>query len=109
MLHRLQNTSADPPLYNICQSLQQQPVQCKAQALQLQLQLIKTLAYARTSMQCACITAALLLSMQEVIEEVQQQATAEGAFGRGTSRYLDPARPDVQLPTGAAWSTVKVR
>ena len=49
------------------------------------------------------------MSMQEVIEEVQQQATAEGAFGRGTSRYLDPARPDVQLPAGAAWSTVKVR
>ncbi|DBA70641.1 TPA: hypothetical protein ACH3X2_012024 [Trebouxia sp. C0005] len=47
--------------------------------------------------------------LQEMIEEVQQQATAEGAFGRGTSRYLDPARPDVQLPTGAAWSTVKVR
>lgn len=59
-------------------------------------------------MQCACI-AALLVTMQEVIEEVQQQATAEGAFGRGTTRYLDPARPDVQLPTGAAWSTVKVR
>ena len=55
------------------------------------------------------ITAAVLLNMQEVIEEVQQQATAEGAFGRGTSRYLDPARSDVQLPAGAAWSTVKVR
>ena len=65
--------------------------------------------YAITSMQRPCIIAALLLSMQEVIEEVQQQATAEGAFGRGTSRYLDPARPDVQLPAGAAWSTVKVR
>ncbi len=77
--------------------------------MQLHLQLIKTLAEATTNMQCACIIAALLVSMQEVIEEVQQQATAEGAFGRGTSRYLDPARPDVQLPAGAAWSTVKVR
>ena len=40
---------------------------------------------------------------------MQRQATAEGAFGRGTSRYFDPARPDVQLPDGAAWSTVKVK
>jgi len=47
--------------------------------------------------------------VQEVIDEVQQQATAEGAFGRGTSRYLDPARLDVQLPSGAAWCTVKVK
>ena len=51
----------------------------------------------------------LELLLQEVIDAVQQQATAEGAFGRGTSRYLDPARPDVQLPAGAAWGTVRVK
>lgn len=47
--------------------------------------------------------------LQDVIEEVQQQAAAEGAFGRGTSRYTDLARPDLPLPAGAAWSTVKVK
>lgn len=49
------------------------------------------------------------LRLQDTIDEVQQQATAEGAFGRGTSRYLEAARPDVQLPDGAAWSTVRVK
>ena len=47
--------------------------------------------------------------MQDIIDEVQQQATADGAFGRGTSRYLDPTRSDVELPPGAAWCTVKVK
>ena len=49
------------------------------------------------------------LARQEAIDEVQQQATAEGAFGRAPPRSLAPARPDVQLPDGAAWGTVKVR
>ena len=31
----------------------------------------------------------LFITMQNIIDEVQQQATADGAFGRGTSRYLD--------------------
>lgn len=50
-----------------------------------------------------------LLCWQDAIDEVQQQATAEGAFGRGTSRYLEAARPDLQLPEGAAWATVRVK
>ena len=51
----------------------------------------------------------LAIDLQDVIEEVQQQAAAEGAFGRGTSRYTDLARPDLPLPAGAAWSTVKIK
>lgn len=47
--------------------------------------------------------------LQDVIEEVQQQAAAEGALGRGNSRYLDLARPDAPLPPGAAWAPVKVK
>ena len=58
---------------------------------------------------CCFLLDLLELLLQEVIDAVQQQATAEGAFGRGTSRYLDPARPDVQLPAGAAWCTVRVK
>lgn len=47
--------------------------------------------------------------VQEMVEEVQKQATAEGAFGRATSRYLDQARPDAPLPLGASWCPVKVK
>ena len=47
--------------------------------------------------------------MQDVVEEVQQQAASEGAFGRGTSRYMDLGRPDVDLPPGTAWCPVKVK
>lgn len=55
------------------------------------------------------LTLHVINHLQDVIEEVQQQAAADGAFGRGTSRYTDLARPDLPLPAGASWCTVKVK
>ena len=60
-------------------------------------------------MTCSTAESSPFRCLQDAIDEVQQQATAEGAFGRGTSRYLEPARPDLQLPEGAAWTTVRVK
>ena len=53
-----------------------------------------------------CDIAAVL---QEAADEAQSKASEEGAFGQGTSRYLDAARLQAQLPAGAAWHTVRVK
>lgn len=46
---------------------------------------------------------------QEAADEAQAKAQAEGAYGESTSRYLDLATRESQLPSGAEWRTVRVK